>query len=201
MKLFYAAASPYVRKVMITAHELGLADRIETVTAPTSPLDPNADLLAVNPVGKIPALVTEDAGTLFDSRVICRYLNHVGGGSLYGSGAGEYPIIGREALAEGMIDAMLLAVYERRLRSEDMVSEPWVIGQMAKAKRGMADFDHRVGELGGDVTIDKIALGAALGYADFRHGNLGWRADCPKLADWYEAFLERPSMQATMPSG
>ena len=94
MKLFHAAASPFVRKVMITAHELGLVDRMELVQHPSTPLAPNPELIAANPVGRVPALVTEDAGVLFDSRVICRYLNHVAGGSLYGAGAAEFPIIG-----------------------------------------------------------------------------------------------------------
>ncbi|MEM9140824.1 MAG: glutathione S-transferase N-terminal domain-containing protein, partial [Pseudomonadota bacterium] len=105
MKLFHSPLSPYVRKCMIVAHELGLTDRIETVEGSGTPLAPNEAVVDANPVGRIPALVTDDAGTLMDSRVICRYLNHLGGGALYGSGAGEFPIIAREALAEGMIDS------------------------------------------------------------------------------------------------
>lgn len=201
MKLFYAAASPYVRKVMIVAHELGLADGIETVVAPSSPLDPNPDVVGANPVGKIPALVTDDAGTLIDSRVICRYLNAKAGGSLYGEGAEQWPIIAREALAEGMIDALLLAVYEGRLRPEDKQFQPWVDGQLGKAMRGAQAFESRLGELDGPLTIDQVALGAALGYADFRHPGLGWQDSCPGLAQWYAGFSARASMQATIPAG
>ncbi|MEM9140140.1 MAG: glutathione S-transferase C-terminal domain-containing protein, partial [Pseudomonadota bacterium] len=134
------------------------------------------------------------------SRVICRYLNHLGGGALYGSGAGEFPIIAREALAEGMIDSALLAAYEGRLRPEDMQYQPWVDGQRAKVMRGCVAFEGRIGEMSGDLSIDKIALGAALGYIDFRHGDLGWREGCPKLSDWYESFAQRPAMLATAPS-
>ena len=201
MKLFYSPLSPYVRKVMITAHELGLADRIEKVEEGTTPLDPNPEVVAANPVGRIPAPVTEDHGTLMDSRVICRYLNSLGGGKLYGSGAEEWPIIAREALAEGIIDSALLAAYERRMRPEDMQFEPWVDGQKTKIRNGLSAVNARMGEWSGSgLTVDSIALGAALGYIDFRHGDLGWRDQNAALADWYAGFAERPSMQATAPA-
>lgn len=197
MKLYYSPLSPYVRKCMVVAHELGLADQIEKVELATTPLDPNDEIVSANPLGRIPALVTQDHGTLMDSRVICRYLNHLGGGSLYAGD--EFRVIAREALAEGCIDSCLLAAYERRMRPEDIQYEPWVDGQLAKARRALQDFDARIDEMSGDLSIDKIALGCALGYADFRHGTLGWREDCPKLDAWYETFAQRPSMQATKP--
>ena len=197
MKMYYSPLSPYVRKCMVVAHELGLADRIEKVELATTPLDPNDQVVAANPLGRIPALVTEDQGTLMDSRVICRYLNHVGGGALYGTE--EFRVIAREALAEGCIDSCLLAAYERRMRPEEMHYEPWVDGQLAKARRALQAFETRIDEMSGELSIDKIALGCALGYADFRHGSLGWRDSCPKLDAWYEDFAARPSMQATKP--
>ena len=199
MKLFYSPLSPYVRKVMVVAHELGLADRIEPVEGSGTPLAPHDAVVAANPVGKIPALVTE-AGTLVDSRVICRYLNHLAGGSLYADGAAEFPIITREALAEGMIDAALLAAYEWRLRPEEIRFQPWVDGQRAKVMRTCQAFEDRIEEMAGDLTIDKIALGCGLGYIDFRHADLGWREACPNLAAWEAEFAQRPSMQATLPA-
>ena len=201
MKLLHSPASPYVRKVMITAHELGLTDRLELSTGASSPLDPNPDIVAVNPVGRIPALILDDGTALTDSRVICRYLNHLGGGALYGSGEGEFPIIAREAIAEGMIDSALLMVYEGRLRPPEMVFQPWVDGQRRKIAEAASRLNGRIGELGGDLTIDKIALGAALGYLDFRMPDFGWRNGNSALAEWFEGFAERPSMQATMPVG
>jgi len=184
---------------MVTAHETGLIDQIETVDGATTPLDPADSVVAINPVGRIPALVTEDGQALVDSRVICRYLNHRAGASLYGSGDGEFPIIAREALAEGMIDSSLLVAYEGRMRPEELRHQPWVEGQTAKASRGISAFNARVGELGGDLSIDKIALGCALGYADFRLPDLGWRDDNAALAAWYADFSQRPSMVATAP--
>lgn len=200
MKLLHSPLSPYVRKVMVVAQELGLADQIEIEAQGGTPTDPNPVIVAANPVGKIPVLFTEDAGPLFDSRVICRYLNAKAGGALYGSGDGEWPIIGREALAEGMIDAALLAAYEGRLRPEEIRYQPWVDAQRAKMTQALGAFESRIGEMGGDLTIDKIALGCALGYADFRHADLGWRDQCPQVSAWYETFLARPSMQATLPA-
>jgi glutathione S-transferase len=201
MKLFHAGASPYVRKVMVTLHETGQLDDVEVVPCATTPMDPNPDLVAEAPLGRIPALVTEDAGTLFDSRVICRYLNARAGAGLYGSGTGEFTIIAREALAEGMIDSCLLTVYEGRLRPEEKVHQPYIDAQLGKVRRAMAAFNGRIGEMSGEMTIDKIALACGIGYADFRLPDLGWRGDNPALAEWYAAFADRPSMQATAPVG
>ena len=201
MKLLFSPASPYVRKVMITAHELGLVDKLEMQTGGSSPLDPNPDIVAANPVGRIPALVIDDGTVLTDSRVICRYLNHIAGGSLYGSGDGEFPIIAREAIAEGMIDSALLMVYEGRLRPEDKQFQPWVDGQKRKILEGCTRLNDRIGEYGGDMSIDKIALAAALGYLDFRMPDFGWREGRQGLADWFAGISERDSIKATMPVG
>ena len=200
MKLMYSPASPYVRKVMMTAHETGLVDRIELVPASTTPSEPNPDLAKLNPIAKIPTLVTDDGLAVFDSRVICRYLDDVAGAGLYGSGADHWAILARESMAEGIIDAALLIVYEGRVRAEDMRSESWVEAQTGKIRRAIAAANARVAEFAGDkVTADQIALAAALGYVDFRLGHLGWRDGNADLAAWLEAFSARPSYAATKP--
>ena len=199
MKLYHSPLSPYVRKVMVVAHEAGLLDRIETVDGSGTPMAPNDDAVAANPLGKIPALVTEDGLALYDSRVICRYLDHLGGAGLYPDGAAQFPVLAREALAEGMIDAGLLTAYEWRLRPEELRFQPWVDGQRAKVMRGADAFERQIDAMAGDLTIDKIALGCALGYVDFRLADLGWRDGHPGLAAWYEDFSRRQSMQATRP--
>ena len=198
MKLFHSPLSPYVRKVMIVAHEMGLVDQIDRVEGTGTPMAPNDEVLAANPVGRIPALVTEDAGPLVDSRVICRYLHAKGGGSMYGAGD-DWGILAREALAEGVTDSSLLGAYEFRLRPENLQYQPWVDGQYAKIRRGLKAFNDRIDEMGGDFTIDQVALIAACGHVDFRHGALGWRDDCPALADWIEKMATRPSVAATVP--
>ena len=201
MKLLYSPASPYVRKVMITAHELGLVERLELETGSSSPLDPNPDTVAANPIGKIPALLLDDGLVLTDSRVICRYLNHLAGGALYGAGAAEFPIIAREAIAEGMIDSTLSVVYEGRLRPAEIRFQPWVDGQKRKILEACTRLDGRIGEYEGGMTIDKIALAAALGYLDFRMPDLGWRDGRGALSDWFAGISERASIKATMPVG
>jgi glutathione S-transferase len=199
MKLYHSPLSPYVRKVMVVAHEAGLLDRIETVDGSGTPMAPNDEAVAVNPLGKIPALVTEDGTTLYDSRVICRYLDHLAGAGLYPGGEAEFPVLQREALAEGIIDAGLLTAYEWRLRPENLRFQPWVDGQRAKVMRGIDEFERHADALSGSLTIDKIALGSALGYVDFRLADLNWRDRHARLAAWYEEFSGRESMKATVP--
>ena len=199
MKLFHSPLSPYVRKVMIVAHEMGMVDQLELVEGTGTPMAPNDEVVSANPVGRIPALVTEDAGSLVDSRVICRYLNAKGGGSMYGTGD-DWAILSREALAEGVTDSSLLAAYEFRLRPENLQYQPWVDGQYAKIRRGLKAFNDRIDEMGGAFTIDQAALIAACGHVDFRHGALGWRDDCPALAAWIEKMASRPSVAATVPA-
>ena len=199
MTLYHSPLSPYVRKVMVVAHEVGLLDDIEKVEGTGTPLEPNDATVAVNPLGKIPALVTEEGLTLYDSRVICRYLDHLGGAGLYPSGATQFLVLQREALAEGMIDAALLAVYEWRLRPENLRFQPWADAQRAKAMRGVEEFERHIDAMAGHLTIDKIALGCALGYLDFRLGDLNWRDEHPGLAAWYKEFSARQSMKETAP--
>ena len=199
MTLYHSPLSPYVRKVMVVAHETGLLDEIETVNGSGTPMEPNEETVAQNPLGKIPALVTEDGMTLFDSRVICRYLDKVAGAGLYPAGSGEFAMLTREALAEGIIDAALLVSYEGRLRPENIRFTPWVEGQKDKVRRGLEWFERHIDALAGHLTMDKIALGCALGYVDFRLADVDWRKDCPGLAAWYKEFSARQSMKETAP--
>lgn len=199
MKLYHSPLSPYVRKVMVVAHETGLLDDIELIAGTGTPLEPNDDTVAVNPLGKIPALVTEDGQTLYDSRVICRYLDNQGGAGLYPSGATQFPVLAREALADGIMDAGILATYEWRLRPEALRFQPWIDAQRAKVARAIEEADRHIDALAGHLTIDKIALGCALGYVDFRLGDMNWRDDHPGLAAWYKEFSARQSMKETAP--
>ena len=199
MKLYHSPLSPYVRKVMVVAHEAGLLDRIETVDGSGTPLAPNDETVATNPLGKIPALVAEDGTTLFDSRVICRYLDHLGGAGLYPAGDAQFAALTREALADGIMDAAILAVYEWRLRPENLRFQPWVDAQRGKVVRGVEELGRHLDALSGQLTIDKIAAGCALAYIDFRLPDLNWREANAELADWYEDFSGRQSMKATAP--
>ncbi len=200
MILYHSPLSPYVRKVVVTAQETGQLGDIEQVNGSGTPLDPNTETLSVNPLGKIPCLITDSGEAIFDSRVICRYLDIRSGAGLYPAGELGIAVQTREALAEGMIDAALMVAYEGRLRPEELRFAPWVEGQKDKVRRGAEAFEARIAEMTGPVRADQIALGCALGYIDFRVPDLGWRSSCPALSDWYETFSARPSMQATIPS-
>ncbi len=205
MRLFYSPTSPYVRKVMILIHEAGLSDRVELVPSSGTPLDPGSLPLLQNPLGKVPVLDTVE-GPIFDSRVICRYLDDLAGSGAYPTGPAVWRTLTLEAMADGILDAALLMVYESRLRPEPLRFQPWTDAQAAKIARaidaieaGWMDDLHL--SHSGCPNIGQIALGAALGYVDFRLESLNWRAGHPRLAGWAALFMARTAMQATAPTG
>lgn len=205
MRLFHSPTSPYVRKVMVLLHETGQLDEVELVTGSGSPVDPGTAPLEANPLGKVPALERRDEPAIYDSRVICRYLDARAKG---GAGAGLYPESLRlwdtltvEATGDGILDAALLMVYEGRLRPEELRFAPWVEGQWAKVDRALDALETRwMAHLEGPLEAAQIAVACALGYLDFRHGARGWRDGRPALAAWFANFAARPSMMATQPS-
>ncbi|MEM1383426.1 MAG: glutathione S-transferase [Pseudomonadota bacterium] len=199
MKLYHSGTSPYVRKVMVTLHLTGQTGAVDLIPGSGTPLEPNAATAAANPLGKIPCLVTEEGLSLYDSRVVCRYLDWRGSAGLYPEGAALFPVLAQEALADGIIDAALLAVYEGRLRPVDKQFPDWVASQLAKCAKATAALEAQAASLNGPVTAGHIAVGCALGYLDLRHGDLGWRAAAPALAAWFEAFAATPAMVDTAP--
>jgi glutathione S-transferase len=202
MKLYHSPTSPYVRKVMVTLHLTGQLGDVELIPGSGTPLEANPDTITANPLGKVPCLVTGEGEALFDSRVICRYLDWRAGGGLYPEGAALFPVLTAEALADGITDAGLLATYEWRLRPEAIRFQPWVDGQVGKITRGLDLLERTALVLEGPVNAAKIAAGATLGYMDFRFAHLGWRDSRPKLAAWYADFSATPAMRATaIPEG
>ncbi|MEM1374400.1 MAG: glutathione S-transferase [Pseudomonadota bacterium] len=200
MELIHAAASPFVRMCVVTAHETGLIDQIRLKTVSTNAFDTAAEAAAANPLGKIPALVRPDGGALYDSRVICRYLDARGGGALYPE-ARLWEVLTLEATAQGICDCTVGMVYEVRLRPEDKQSTAWIEAQWEKAARALDAIEGRwMSHLHGPFDASHIAVACALGYIDLRHGARNWRDTRPGLADWYERCAARPSMQATVPT-
>ncbi|MDF3414859.1 glutathione S-transferase [Sulfitobacter sp. M57] len=200
MKLAYSPTSPYVRKVMVVLHETDQLADVALETRVTTPLAPDQSLLSSNPLGKVPALERAEGPALYDSRVICAYLNDRAGGTLYGSGARHWDILTLEATADGILDAALLMTYEWRMRPEDMRMDEWVDRQWDKVARGCAALNTRwMSHLAGPLDMGQIAVACALGYVDFRHDARGWRTGNDALAAWYAQFDSRPSMQATRP--
>lgn len=200
MKLAYSPTSPYVRKVMVLLHETGQLEEVTLEARATTPLAPDQTLLPSNPLGKVPALERAEGPALYDSRVICAYLNDRAKGSLYGSGARHWDILTLEATADGILDAALSMTYEWRMRPEDKRSDEWVDGQWGKVARACAALNTRwMSHLSGPLDMGQIAVACALAYVDFRHDARGWRTGNDALAAWYAQFDSRPSMQATRP--
>lgn len=200
MKLYHSPASPFVRKVMVVLHETGQMDDVAIETVSTTALDPAEALSAKNPLSKIPALERDDGPTIYDSRVICAFLDDRAGGRLYKSGPGKWDQLTLEATADGLLDAAVLMVYEGRVRPEEKQFDGWVEAQWGKADRALTALDQRwMPHLSGPIEIGQIAVGCALGYLDFRHGARNWRDGRPALAAWYETFSAHPSMIATAP--
>ncbi|MCC5984032.1 MAG: glutathione S-transferase [Rhodobacteraceae bacterium] len=202
MRLHHSANSPYVRKVMVVLHETGQADQVDLIPSSGSPVDPGTAPVAQNPLGKVPTLERPEGGALYDSRVICRYLDARGNGRLFPEGARLWDALTLEALADGMLDAALLMVYETRIRPETARHAPWVEGQWTKIARALDMAEARwLPYLAGPLCIGQIALGCALGYLDLRHTDRSWRDGHTGLADWHERIAARDSFTATVPPG
>ncbi len=143
MKLRHAAGSPFVRKVMVLAHEHGIVDRIELVPTAVSPVQANDGLAPENPLMKVPSLVTDDGQTLFDSPVICEYLDNLASGRKLFPAAGpaRWTALRQQALGDGILDALILCRYET-VRPEDKRWSGWTEGQMRKAHQGLAAVER-----------------------------------------------------------
>jgi glutathione S-transferase len=200
MKLFHSPASPFVRKCMIVAHHLGLAERIELISAAAHPINRDRSVVEKNPLGKVPTLLTDAGEPIYDSRVICEYLNTLGKGRIYpADGPAKWSVLTEHALADGVMDAAILLRYEATVRPENLRMKEWVDGQMDKVVTGLDRFEASADTLGDRFDIATITLGCALGYLDFRFGDFAWRDKYPKLAAWYAKFSEQPAMKATAP--
>ncbi len=202
MKLYHTPTSPFVRKVMVAAHELGLADRIETTFLRPTPLKTDAVLSHENPLSKIPVLVTPEHGPLYDSVVICEYLDRLaGGGKLFPDGGARFPVLRTHALCDGIIEAGVLVFYEKQNRPAELQFQPWLDGQTEKAMQGLDALAREAASWNDDaVDLGRVAAGVMLGWLEFRSvfGDLRTPARAGLFA-WYDRFAKRPSMQATAP--
>lgn len=198
MKLRYSGLSPYVRKVMVTAHELGIASRIELV--PTNARERPEELRPINPLGKIPALTTDEGAILFDSPVICEYLDQEFGGSrlLPRSGQRRFELMTLGALADGVMDAIVL-IRNERTRPEALRSNDWIAWQLAKVHAALDRLEVLAPTFPAEIDFGQIAIGCALGYAEVRLEDPALFATRPQLDAWYRRIIRRPSFQATQP--
>ena len=196
MKLYHSPASPYVRKVRICAIARGIDGQIELV--PCNPNTSPAGLLADNPLSKVPTLVTDDGLALFDSPVICEYLDSVGDAlpMFPDHGAARWRALKLQAMGDGILDASVPRRGELT-KPQDEGRVAWIARQKAAVDRSLdaleADPPHR------HIDIGSITIACALGYLDFRFAGQPWREGHSKLAAWYETFAQNPGIARTSP--
>ena len=196
MKLHWSPRSPFVRKLMICSHEIGVAERMTCVRSPVEMTKPNADVLRDNPLGTIPALVLDDGTVLFDSRVICEYLDtlHNGARMFPTHSAQRWIALRRQALGDGMLDALLIWRFERA-KPENMRMQELRAAYALKINTALAALEAEAGALAaGAFSIGHIAIGVALSYLDFRFADLAWRNGHTQLAAWHKEFEQRRSV-------
>ena len=198
MKLLWSSRSPFVRKVMVAAHEVGIADRIRTERVLVAANKPNADVMAVNPLNKIPTLVLDDGTALYDSRVICEYLDTLHEGpKLFPADAGaRWTALRRQALGDGLMATIVLRLGEQA-RPREAQSATHLAAYRLKIARTLDSLETEAEGLAGPIGIGHIAIGCALAHLDFRFASDDWRSGRTKLGAWYGGFARRPSMQAT----
>jgi glutathione S-transferase len=199
VKLLWSSRSPFVRKVVVVAHELGIADRIALQRVNVTSKDTNADVMSFNPLNKIPTLLLDDGSVMIDSPAIAEYLDEIfGKGELFARDtARRWQIRRLHALGDGVMGFNISRLGEKA-RGEQ-ASEAFAAAFLAKSN---ATLDHLEGETDSlaALTIGSIAVAVALAHLDFRFAEDGWRDRRPKLAAWHARFSERPSMRATEPA-
>jgi glutathione S-transferase len=198
MKLHWSPRSPFVRKVMIVAYERGLIDRITCVRTVAATATPHPELMKDNPLSKIPTLVLDDGTTLYDSRVICEYLDGLDGAKLFPRpGKARMTALRSQSLGDGFLD-MLVLLRDERMRASPSEKH---IASAAVRKAAILDALEREAEAltRTPFGIGHIAIGCALSYLDFRFADEDWRKGHLRLANWHAGFTARPSVRATTP--
>ena len=199
MKLYYSPTSPFVRKVNVLASEAGLAEKIEWVK--TNPWQAEDILTAENPLSKIPTLITDDDKVIYDSRVICEYLDTLhNGNKFHPENTDErWQVLRLQALADGILEAGIARFLEKK-RSAEQQSIDWDNTQRDAIKRGLDYLESTVSVWGDHLDIGVITIACTLGWLDFRIPNEDWREKCPQLKTWFIEFSKRESMLTTMPA-
>ena len=201
MTLHWSPRSPFVRRVMIVAHEAGVADRLNCVRTVVGGTKPHLDLMRENPLGKLPTLVLEDGTVLYDSSVIAEYFDglHDGPKLFPTGGRARLAALRRDALGSGMLDVLLQWLAER-LRPAERVSQPHMDLWQLKIRACVEALEREADDISAaPFGIGHISIGVALAYLDFRFAAENWREGRPRLARWHQEFNRRPSVQANLP--
>jgi glutathione S-transferase len=201
MRLYYSPNSPYARKARIIIHELGLGPRVESSIVK---LPADAAFRAINPLGKIPSLVLDDGSVIYDSPVICEYLDTLGQGKffpragLFREAEGRWRALTLQALGDGLADAVVRRNQEYRL-AEESRSQTVIAHQTSAVETAFSVLDRASVKFLAEPTIGEIAVCCAIGYLDLRNPSDGWRDRYRQLARWLDGFSRRPSVEATKP--
>ncbi|MFN0190464.1 MAG: glutathione S-transferase family protein [Aestuariivirga sp.] len=199
MKIYGDIISPFVRSCLVTAHELGIADRIQHVRESAKPTEVNAHLTKLGALGRIPILETDHGHAIFDSRVIIEYLCHIAGNSglIPDDGVKRFRVLTLQALAMGLGDTAVAMRYEVGARPQGLQWQEWLDRQKTRLLSAVTDMDKNWSAELTQVNAGSIAAAVVLAYIDFRMPETAWREGRPNLAAFHERFSARPSMQAT----
>jgi len=201
MKLYFSPASPYVRKVVASAQLLGLIDTIKLLPSAASPVARDMTIAATNPLGKVPTAYLEDGTALIDSRTICEYLHEqVPEKGLFPAGSARWEALRLHAIADGLLDAALLARYETAMRPASLQWPEWLAGQMGKIDAAVDALEASMPLPEESPNIGTITVGCALGYLDFRFATHDWRSRAPRLTAWWAEFSKTQPMRTTAPA-
>ncbi len=199
MKIYGDLISPFVRMTVVTAHEVGLGDKVLHIVEAVKPTEVNQKLAALSPIGKIPILETDHGYGIHDSRVIIEYLCHVAGNStlIPDDGVKRFKVLTLQALGQGLADSAVAYRYEIGIRPKGLQWQEWMERTVTRLSATLDDLENNWQAVLADTNAGSIAVAVTLGYIDFRLGELGWRNGRPKLAAFHAEFAARPSMVKT----
>lgn len=197
MKLFWSSRSPFVRKVMVFAHECGLAAQMTLERTPVAMNNPNRELLKTNPTGKIPTLLCDDGTALYDSTVICEYLDSLHGGPKLFPAEGQprWTALRRHALGNNLTDNLML--WRNEVLRPQLQQSPEILVAFELKVSNALDALEAEALAHDPVSIGHVAIAVALSYIDFRFATLGWREGHDRLAQWHATYAQRPAMRET----
>ncbi len=201
MRLYSSTTSPFVRKVRVVLAELGIAEKCEILPVASSPHEPDAALGQANPLNKLPTLELDDGTNLYDSAVICEYLDavHGRGQLLPAHGVARWQILRTQALADGIVDAGILVRYESAMRPPELAWQPWVAGQRLKVTQGLSELEATIDRQPLELDLGGIAIACMVGWLEFRGIEPNLRQSFPRLSAWNDTLQKRPSLAATKP--
>jgi len=200
MKLYKSDLSPFARKVLVVLHETGQMDDLEYADVFGTTVDAGTMPVGLNPLGKLPVLERDDGSAIYDSRVICRFLNARAGGKLYPEGDRLWDVLTLEATGDGIMESAVAMVYEARVRPPEMQYQTIVDAHWVKIDRALSALNKVwINQLSEPFNMGQVAVASALGYLDLRLDARDWRQGNDALASWFETISERASLQSTAP--